>query len=78
MYIAVHDRGGYKPPEGWTKTDMILKWRPEIEETDTVYTKSFGKGVVEVPGHSGTTGSMFGVPNMAFIKNGKAEKEASH
>jgi len=78
VYIAVHDRGGYKPPEGWTKTDMILKWRPEIEETDTVYTKSFGKGVVEVPGHSGTTGSMFGVPNMAFIKNGKAEKEASH
>jgi len=26
VYIAVHDRGGYKPPEGWTKTDMTLKW----------------------------------------------------
>jgi hypothetical protein len=74
VYIAVHDRGGYKPPEGWMKTDMILKWRPEIEETDTVYTKSFSKGVVEVPGHSGTTGSMFGVPNMAFIKGGKVSR----
>jgi hypothetical protein len=74
VYIAVHDRGGYKPPEGWMKTDMILKWRPEFDETDTVYTKSFSKGVVEVPGHSGKTGSIFGVPNMAFIKSGKVEK----
>ena len=57
------------------KTDMILKWRPEIEETDTVYTKSFSKGVVQIPGHNGKIGSMFGVPNMAFIKSGKAEKQ---
>jgi hypothetical protein len=70
VYIAVHDRGGYKPPEGWTKTDMTLKWLPEKEETDTVYTKSFSKGVVQIPGHNGKIGSMFGVPNMAFIKSG--------
>jgi hypothetical protein len=74
VYIAVHDRGGYKPPEGWMKTDMILKWRPGFAETDTVYVKSFSKGAVQIPGHSGTTGSMFGVPNMAFIKGGKVEK----
>jgi len=73
VYIAVHDRGGYKPPKGWNKTDMSLKWRPEIEETDTIYAKSFSKGVVEVPGHNGTTGSTFGVPNMAFIKGGKPQ-----
>jgi hypothetical protein len=74
VYIAVHDRGGYKPPEGWMKTDMILKWRPGFDETDTVYTKSFSKGVVKVPGHSGKTGSIFGVPNMAFIRGGKVSK----
>ena len=74
VYIAVHDRGGYKPPEGWMKTDMPLKWRPENEETDTVYVKSFSKGVVEIPGHNGATGPMFGIPNMAFIKGGTVEK----
>jgi hypothetical protein len=74
VYIAVHDRGGYKPPEGWMKTDMILKWRPGFDETDTVYAKSFSKGVLEVPGHNSTTGTIFGVPNMAFIKHGNVEE----
>jgi hypothetical protein len=31
-----------------------------------------------VPGHSGKTGPRFGIPNMAFVKNGKVEKDASH
>jgi hypothetical protein len=74
VHIAVHDRGGYKPPEGWIRTDMILKWLPESEETDTVYVKSFSKGAVQIPGHNGTMGTMFGVPNMAFIKGGKVEE----
>ena len=74
VYIAVHDRGGYEPPEGWMKTDMILKWRPETEETDTVYTRSFSEGVVEIPGHTGATGRMFGVPNMAFVKGGTVSR----
>jgi hypothetical protein len=75
VYIAVHDRGGYEPPKGWTKTDMILKWRPETEETDTVYTRSFSAGVVEIPGHTGAIGSMFGVPNMAFVKGGTVSEQ---
>ena len=75
VYIAVHDRGGYEPPEGWMKTDMILKWRPETEETDTVYTRSFSAGVVEIPGHTGAIGSMFGVPNMAFVKGGTVSEQ---
>ena len=37
VYLAVHDRGGYKPPKGWKKTDMKLKWTRA--ETDTVYQK---------------------------------------
>ncbi len=43
-------------------------------ETDTVYKRSFKKGEVVVPWHSGKTGSVFGVPNMAFIKSGTVEK----
>lgn len=72
VYIAVHDRGGYMPPKGWNKTDMKLKW--SRAETDTVYKRSFKKDEVVVPWHSGTLGSNYGVPNMAFIKSGKVEK----
>ena len=43
-------------------------------ETDTVYKRSFKQGEVVVPWHSGTLGSNYGVPSMAFVKSGKAEK----
>lgn len=72
VYLAVHNRGGYRPPKDWEKTDMKLKW--SRAETDTVYKRSFKKGEVVVPWHSGTLGSNYGVPNMAFIKSGKVEK----
>ena len=72
VYIAVHDRGGYTPPKGWSKTDMKLKWLRA--ETDTVYKRSFKQGEVVVPWHSGTLGSNYGVPNMAFIKSGTVER----
>ena len=72
VYIAIHDRGGYKPPKGWTKTDMKLKWL--TKETDAVYKRSFKKGEVVVPWHSGTLGSAYGVPNMAFAKSGKVSR----
>jgi hypothetical protein len=72
VYIAVHDRGGYRPPREWKKTDMKLKW--STKQTDAVYKRSFKKGEVVVPGHSGTSGSNYGIPNMAFIKSGKVEK----
>jgi len=75
VYIAVHDRGGYEPPEGWILTDMTLKWLPEREETDPVYVKSFSKGVVQIPGHNGTIGPMFGVPNMAFVKSAAVSEQ---
>jgi len=71
VYLAVHDRGGYRPPKEWKKTDMKLKW--SRAETDTLYKRSFKKGEVVVPSHSGTLGSNYGVPNMAFVKSGKVE-----
>lgn len=36
--------------------------------------RSFEKGEVVIPWHGGATGSTFGIPNMAFIKSGTAEK----
>jgi len=51
---------------------MKLKWLRA--ETDTVYKRSFKKGEVVVPWHSGTLRSAYGVPNMAFVKSGRIEK----
>ena len=72
VYIAVHDRGGYRPPREWKKTDMKLRW--STRQTDAVYSKSFKKGVVVIPSHSGRLGSHYGVPHMAFARNGRVER----
>jgi len=72
VYLAVHDRGGYKPPRGWEKTDMKLRWA--TKETDAVYKRSFKQGEVVVPWHSGTRDSSYGAPSMAFVRNGKVSK----
>jgi len=65
VYIAVHDRGGFVPPEGWRKIALKTKWLNGI--TDTVYVKRFEAGTVNVPGHSGKEGANYGVPHAAFV-----------
>ena len=70
VYIAVHDRGGFVPPEGWHKTALKTEWSKGI--TDTVYVKRFETGTVNVPGHSGKVGSNYGVPHAAFVQTGIA------
>ena len=65
VYLVVHERGGYKPPADWKKTDMTLTWFGKL--TDTVYRKRFNAGTVQVPGHDGTDGSNYGLPHMAFV-----------
>ena len=69
---APSSHSGYKPPQGWDKTAMKLQW--SRAETDTVYKRSFKKGEVVVPLHSGTLGSHYGVPRMAFVKDGKVSR----
>jgi hypothetical protein len=66
IYLAVHDRGGYKPPADWKETDLKLTWMKN--QTDTVYVKSCKAGVVAVPGHDGRSGPYYGLPHMAFVK----------
>jgi len=70
VYLAVHVRGGYAPPEPWKITDMKIKWD---KGTDTVYSAEFPAGEITVPSHTGMEGSFSGLPNMAVIvpKDGK-------
>ena len=70
VYIAVHDRGEFVPPEGWRKLALKTKWSKGI--TDTVYVKRFETGTVTVPGHSGKEGSNYGLPHAAFVPAGIA------
>ncbi|MCP4541321.1 MAG: FAD-dependent oxidoreductase, partial [Chloroflexi bacterium] len=68
VFIAVHDRGGFVPPEDWRKASLNTKWSNGI--TDTVYVKRFQAGIVNVPGHSGKSGNSYGVPHTAFVPTG--------
>ena len=70
VYIAVHDRGGFIPPEDWRKTPWKTKWAGNI--TDTVYVKRFQPGTVNLPGHSGKSGKSYGLPHAAFLPPGIA------
>lgn len=70
VYIAVHDRGGFVPPEGWRKTALKTKWSNSL--TDTVYVKRFEAGTVNVPGHGGKSGNSYGLPHAAFVPTGIA------
>ena len=70
VYIAVHDRGGFVPPEDWRKTPLKTKWSKGL--TDTIYVKRFETGTVNVPGHSGKSGNSYGLPHAAFVPTGIA------
>jgi hypothetical protein len=68
VYLAVHDRGKPKLAEGWEKTDQHIRWKGGANTyADTVYQKKFAAGKIEIPGHDGTDGHNFGLPNMAII-----------
>lgn len=66
VYISLHQRGGYGPPDDWKKTGLTLTWFKNL--TDVIYSKSFDAGIVEIPGHDGKSGAYYGVPHMAFVK----------
>ncbi|MDP6526487.1 MAG: FAD-dependent oxidoreductase [Kiritimatiellia bacterium] len=73
-YLAVQDRGGYKPPDEWKKTDMKLRWHGTF--TDTIYKRECGPGMVVIPGHNGTNGAYYGIPNALFIKPLKGDAKS--
>ena len=75
IFLSVHDRGGYEPPDDWEKTDLKLVWFNKL--TDTVYRKSFAAGIVEIPGHDGADGRNYGAPHAAFVKGEAVEISAA-
>ena len=71
VYISVHQRGGYKPPAGWKKTELQLVWRKTFK--DVIYKKSFAAGEVKIPGHNGKSGDAYGFPHAAFVEGEQVE-----
>ena len=77
VHLAVQNRGEVSMPPGWQKTEQQLSWEGSF--TDTVYTRVFGPGRVEVPSHTGRDPSgYYGVPHMAFIEDLGAGATAVH
>ena len=68
VYIAVHDRGEFVPPDDWKPADMRTVWSNNL--SDTVYLKEFDPGVVEIPGHEGMQGGNYGLPHAVFVPPG--------
>lgn len=67
VYLAVDARGKPTLGQGWDKTDIAMTWRSNYK--DIVYRKSFGKGLVVIPGNDTEHKSGdFGTPHTAFIK----------
>lgn len=64
VYLAVHNRGGYKPAQPWKPTGLKIKWD---KGTDMVYSAKFPAGKIKIPSHTGKEGANYGVPNMAII-----------
>ena len=69
-YILVEEKGGFVP-EGWTKTDIMMK---REGGTDAVYTKELKKGKNVIGQHTGREGELFGTPHACFVKGSKPEK----
>jgi len=68
IYLSVHERGDYKPPEEWEDTGETLKW--EVDgglHTDRIYKKDAESGTVKVPPHRGRDGANFGLPHLVFV-----------
>ncbi len=68
VYLAVQDRGSPMIPNGWKKTDLKITWESQYE--DSVYVKTFEKGLVTIPAHNGKDpAGFYGVPHAAFVED---------
>ncbi len=74
VYLAVHDRGGFRPGADWRPAGLTLSWG--AGHRDTVYVRDLPAGEVEIPGHDGRQGSYYGLPHMVFLKPGPGDVPA--
>ena len=69
LYLLVQDRGTPAIPEGWRKEEGKTVWSAgSARFTDSIYSKQFPAGTVEIPAHDGKQGNSFGVPNAVVIR----------
>lgn len=69
LYLLVQERGSVKLPDGWTKIEEKSFWKSDAEPlADSVYTKNFPAGVVEIPAHNGKNGNFYGIPNAVVVR----------
>ncbi|MEO6003898.1 MAG: glycoside hydrolase family 30 beta sandwich domain-containing protein [Opitutus sp.] len=67
VYLAVENRGGFRPGPEWTATGETARWN---ERTDSIYSRDFPAGEIAIPAHPGEEGGVFGAPHVAFVKPG--------
>ncbi|MBS1370335.1 MAG: hypothetical protein HPZ91_10310 [Lentisphaeria bacterium] len=69
LYLLIQDRGTPAIPEGWTREEGKVTWTVgPNKQTDSIYSKEFPAGTVEIPAHNGKQGNAYGVPNAAVIQ----------
>ena len=69
IYLLVQNRGTPAVPEGWRKEEGKTVWSAgSARFTDSIYSKQFPAGTVEIPAHDGKQGNSFGVPNAVVIR----------
>jgi len=66
-YLAVHDRGNIRIPDGWEKTQLRVTWM-NGRESDTVYRRVIEPGTVSIPAHVGREGPHFGIPHLLALQ----------
>lgn len=69
LYLLVQDRGTPSIPEGWSREEGKVFWNVgAARHTDSIYSKEFPAGTVEIPAHDGRQGGSYGVPNAVVIR----------
>ena len=66
VYLAVHDRGNFRPDREWQLAGLTLAWGEG--HRDTVYARNLPAGQIEIPGHDGRQGAYYGLPHLVFLK----------
>jgi hypothetical protein len=73
VYLVVFKRGELPELQGWTKTELAVKWASETyQSADDIYSKTVKAGdKVVVPAHTGSKdgkGKQYGIPHMVLMK----------
>ncbi len=69
LYLLVQDRGTPSIPEGWTKEEGKAVWSVgAAKHKDSICSREFPAGTVEIPAHDGRQGNSYGIPSAVVIQ----------